>query len=292
MEFTSKVVLPIALALLMFALGMELTLQDFRRVAMERRPALTGLASLLLGVPLLGLLLATHAKLPPALALGLFMVSTCPGGTFSNLLTLYGKGDLPLSISMTAIGSLLYVVTAPLWVGAGVTATLGTHAQIHLSHLTSFEDLTRIVVLPVAAGMLARRHIADRLRTRIERVLRDGAALAIVAIFLFIFWRTRPALNGHALVAVLILNMCTVFLGWGAARLARLPRAAVTSIVCEHAVRQEGTGIYIVTAMLGIPTAAIPLILNSFVGLALGSSYVLLQIWRQKERGMRRWCRE
>jgi BASS family bile acid:Na+ symporter len=280
MDFASNILLPIALAVLMFAIGLALTPSDFRRVVVERRAVVVGLGTLLAIVPLLGLLIASATRLEPPVAMGLFMVSTCPGGTFSNLLTVYGKGDLPLSITMTALGSLLYVVTAPLWVSLGLSVFVGAQTHIHLSHATAFFELSRIIVLPVAAGMIARRWLNASARTRIERLLRDGAAAVIVTIFLFIFWRIRAALDVRALPPVLILNVCTVLLGWGVARAARVARPAVTSIVCEHAVRQEGTAIYIATALLALPTAALPLLLNSVVGLAIGSSFIAFQAWR------------
>src|SRR5690606_3848730 len=110
------VFLPLALAIIMFSLGLGLTLADFRRVLLQPKAFAVGAASQLLLIPVVAYVLAVIFNLPPELAIGVMILSLCPGGVTSNVLTKYGKGDLALSISLTGIISLVAVVTVPFMV--------------------------------------------------------------------------------------------------------------------------------------------------------------------------------
>src|SRR5690606_24137663 len=116
MDVLITVFLPLALAVIMFSLGLGLTLADFKRVLLQPKAFAVGAASQLLLIPLVAYALAVIFNLPPELAVGVMILSLCPGGVTSNVLTKYGKGDLALSISLTGIISLVAVVTVPFMV--------------------------------------------------------------------------------------------------------------------------------------------------------------------------------
>lgn len=267
--------LPIGLGLVMFSMGLSLTGDDFVRVVREPRPILAGLASLLLGVPLLGLAVARFAPVAPALAFGLFMIATCPGGTFSNLLTSYGKGDIALSITMTACGCLIYVFSAPYWVDVGLFTFAQAGRPIHLNRLGTIVELGRIIVAPTIIGMVMRTWITEMLRERLETIVKNSAAILVVSIFIYLLWRTREQLDPRVVPWVLALNLLTVLLGWSVSRMAGLSGNQTISVVCEHAVRQEGTAIFLVSSVLLLPAAAIPLTINSFIGFGVGVTFIL-----------------
>lgn len=273
--FITRVALPVGLGAVMFAMGLSLIPADFARVVRQPRPIIAGLASLLVAVPLLGLAVGHLSPVAAPLAFGLFMIATCPGGTFSNLLTSYGGGDLALSITMTACGCLIYVFTAPFWVDLGLLVFDHGARHVSLDRLTTIVELGRIIVAPVIAGMVLRPWLGERARTVLESVTKNAAAIVVVSIFAWLLWKMRATFDPHVVPWVVILNLLTVLLGWMAARLAGLATRAQISVVCEHAVRQEGTAIFIVTSMLGIPAAAIPLTVNSFVGFGVGVLFIL-----------------
>lgn len=275
MEIVTGIALPIFLGLVMLAMGLSLTVTDFVRVFTDPRPIIVGLLSLLVVVPLLGLLVASNANVSSGLALGIFLIATCPGGTFSNLLTSYGRGDVALSISMTAIGSLVYVFLAPFWTDLGMKQLLGSAQQASLPRLQTFIELVEILVLPTVAGMVLRARLRREVHERLASLVKAVAAPAVVGIFVYIFIETRESLDWNVLPAVVGLNLATVGTGWLATRFVpAISERQRTAVVCEHAVRQEGTAIYLATSALLIPEAALPLMLNSFVGFGVGVAFI------------------
>ena len=114
MGIVTEVILPMALAFIMFSLGLGLTLDDFARVVKQPRDFLVGAVSQIAILPIVAFLLATLWPLPPEIALGVMIIAAAPGGVTSNLLTSFARGDVALSISLTAVISLLSVITIPL----------------------------------------------------------------------------------------------------------------------------------------------------------------------------------
>ena len=117
MGIVTEIILPLAMAFIMFALGLGLTLADFTRVAKMPRDFIIGLASQLILLPLIALLLIGLWNLPAELALGVMIIAAAPGGVTSNILTSFAKGDVALSISLTAIISLISVISIPIIIG-------------------------------------------------------------------------------------------------------------------------------------------------------------------------------
>jgi len=110
----TKVVLPLALFVIMLGMGLALKLADFKRVTKQPKAFVVGLSAQMILLPLLGFALATWLALPPELAVGFMLLALCPGGTTSNLYTYLAKGDLALSISLTAVASLITPFSVPL----------------------------------------------------------------------------------------------------------------------------------------------------------------------------------
>ena len=113
MGYVTNIVLPIALAFIMFSLGLGLTVKDFTRLVYQPKDFTVGLIMQIIILPLVGLGIVTIWPLQPEIALGVMIIAAAPGGVTSNLLTSYGRGDVALSISLTAIVSLLSVITIP-----------------------------------------------------------------------------------------------------------------------------------------------------------------------------------
>jgi BASS family bile acid:Na+ symporter len=276
MNLVYDIALPVSLAAMMFSLGLALEVADFVRVFRYPKALLVALASLLVVVPALGIAVAHMAATRPVLAVGIFLISTCPGGTLSNLLTFWGRGDLALSISMTALGSVIYVLLAPVWIALGYAVFMHGSQNVALSSFETVVSVGRIALLPVALGMAARAYL-PRLRTAIETALRNTAAATVIAIFLLIMWQERHTLLdaiGLAWPAVVVLNISMVATGYLMARTFRVVEAQRTAIVCEHAVRQEGLAIFIAASLLSQPAMALPLILNSATGFVVGMAYL------------------
>ncbi|MCG8355790.1 MAG: bile acid:sodium symporter, partial [Kiloniellales bacterium] len=153
----TDVVLPIALAFIMFALGLGLTVDDFARVAKQPRDFIVGALSQIVLLPVVAFLLVAVWPLPPELALGVMIIAAAPGGVTSNLLTAFARGDVALSISLTAVVSLLSVVTIPIVVVLAYSQFVGGDMGGQVSVAKTALSVFAIVTVPVLFGLWLRR---------------------------------------------------------------------------------------------------------------------------------------
>ena len=170
MGIVTDVVLPLALAFIMFALGLGLTFGDFARVAKQPRDFLVGAASQIILLPVVAFALVSIWPLQPELALGVMIIAAAPGGVTSNLLTAYARGDVALSISLTAVISLLSVVTIPIVVVLSYAYLMddgGKEVSVAQTAISVFV----IVTVPVVIGLLVRR-FAEGFALRFEPIAR------------------------------------------------------------------------------------------------------------------------
>lgn len=271
-----QIILPLLLALLMFGLGMSLSTQDFKRVSARKHAVIAALASILLVMPLIALGVGELFALNSTLAMGLVLLAVCPGGMFSNLVTHTARGDLALSMTLTVLTSLLYVVVAPSIISMAALLLSDPSAPISLSFSEVLAKVGAVVLLPVGAGMLLRRK-APRWCNRAEPIVRWVSTIFVVSVFIALAIDQLDVfvVNGPRVVsAVIVLNL----LGWAAAGLlARFLQLSVPETIAvgvEHSIRQEGTGIFIAASLLGRPEMTVPLLLNSGVGLLVSSIVV------------------
>lgn len=181
MGIVTEVILPMALAFIMFSLGLGLTLDDFARVVKQPRDFLVGAVSQIAILPIVAFLLATLWPLPPEIALGVMIIAAAPGGVTSNLLTSFARGDVALSISLTAVISLLSVITIPFIVVFSynyfLDGTLGDDLSIGKTAVSVFV----IVTVPVLLGMLL-RNLSEKFSIGFEPVAKKISALLFVLV--------------------------------------------------------------------------------------------------------------
>ena len=156
MGYVATIFLPLALAFIMFSLGLALTLQDFIRVARQPKDFCVGLISQVIILPLVGLALVTIWPASPEIALGVMIIAAAPGGVTSHILTSFGRGDVALSISLTAVISLLSVITIPVIVVFAHNHLIGGDPG-SISIISTALSIFLIVTVPVILGLLTRR---------------------------------------------------------------------------------------------------------------------------------------
>lgn len=240
--------LPIALLLIMGSLGLSLTVADFRRVALRPRGVAVGLGNLFLLSPLLAFGVATLLDLDPVLAVGLVLLGSTPGGTTANLMTHLARGDVALSVSMTALSSIAAVATVPLYLGLAVhhfdasvdadVSTLGVALRVLL-----------ITVVPLALGMRVRAR-----RPAWAEANQDRAKVVAIAAFLAViaaataseFDRLLDAFAELAMAA-LTLNLLAMSCSFAIARAARLDLAQCTAVALELGVHNGTVAIAVAT---------------------------------------------
>lgn len=184
MNIVTDVVLPIALAFIMFSLGLGLSISDFARIFIKPKEFFVGFVSQLIILPIVALILVFIWPLSPEIAIGVMILAAAPGGATSNILTSFAKGDVALSISLTAVISILSVITIPLILGISLSL-LGTNlANEGISLMDIALKMFLIVTVPVLIGMLLKKilsafeGISKKISTVLFFLVLLGAVLA------------------------------------------------------------------------------------------------------------------
>ena len=183
MNIVTDIILPIALAFIMFSLGLGLTLADFSRILLKPKEFFVGFFSQILILPIVALILVLIWPLSPEIAIGVMIIAAAPGGATSNILTAFAKGDVALSISLTAVISILSVITIPLVLSSSLSI-LGSNYFSDVSLLDVALRMFIIVTVPVILGMICSnflssfKNIAKNISTVLFFLVLIGAILA------------------------------------------------------------------------------------------------------------------
>jgi len=183
MNFVTDIILPLALAFIMFALGLGLTGGDFLRVVKQPRDFFVGAFSQIILLPVIAFILVKIWPIAPELAIGVMIIAAAPGGVTSNLLTFFARGDVALSISLTAIISLLCVITIPFIVLTSVSLLSDTNINQDISLISMSRDMFLIVTVPVVLGMLFRKFLS-RISLKFEPIARKVSIILFVLVLL------------------------------------------------------------------------------------------------------------
>ncbi len=246
MSIIIDVFLPLSLAFIMFSLGLGLTIDDFKRVAKEPLAFAVGATGQLVILPLVALGLCIGLGLSPELSVGLMILAFSPGGVSSNIMTKFAKGDMALSISLTAVVSVLSILTVPFLVAFTLEGFMGSEAP-PISVQKLGVSVFLLVTVPVLIGM-GIRHAKKSLAETLER----GASPA--ATFLFILmvvgavaseWDTLVANLPTLGPAVVLLNVVMLAVGYGSGVAFNLGPARSSTIAVEVGIQNATLGITI-----------------------------------------------
>jgi BASS family bile acid:Na+ symporter len=274
----TDVVLPIALAFIMFALGLGLTVQDFARVARRPRDFLIGLGAQIVLLPAVAYFLVSIWPLPPALALGVMIIAAAPGGVTSNILTAFARGDVALSISLTAIVSLLSVVTIPIIVVFAHARLMGEAAGEGVSVAAIAISVFAIVTVPVVVGLLT-RHFAQAAAIGLEPAARKVSAGLFVLVLGGAIYQERANIIDYfaqAGLITLVLNVVMMALAYLIARIFASGARQRIAIAMECGL-QNGTLAIAVTGLLfGGGLVTIPAATYSLIMFATALIYIAI----------------
>jgi BASS family bile acid:Na+ symporter len=255
-SFLTTVFLPLALFVIMLGMGLGLTVNDFKQVAVAPKAAILGLVAQLILLPIVGFGLASFFPLTPELAVGVMIIAACPGGATSNLMTYIARGNVALSISLTAISSLITIFTIPLAVNFSMQAFMGEATALHLPFVKTVIQIAVITLIPVSLGMLL-NHYVPPFAASVEKSVKWLSLGFLGLIIAFILFKERAHVLGFFLQVggvALALNVITMALGFAIATLAKLNRPTTTALTIEVGI-QNGT--------LAIAVASAPLFLNN-----------------------------
>lgn len=260
--------LPAALGIIMLGLGLSLSLADFARVAKFPKPVLIGLACQLLLLPLACFFLAKLFGLAPALAVGLMLLAASPGGTTANLYSHLAHGDVALNITLTAVNSVIAILTMPLIVNLSLAYFMSADQAIPLQFAKVVQVFV-IVLGPVAIGMWLRSRFPG-FAERMQKPVKIVSALFLLLIILLAVakdWRTfvdyAPAVGGAALA----FNLLSMAVGYCVPRLLKLNLRQAIAIAMEIGIHNGTLAIALALspALLNNPTMAIPAAIYSLI---------------------------
>ena len=250
----------LALAFIMLALGLGLTFDDFVRVAHRPRDFAVGAMSQIIVLPAVAFLLASIWPMAPELALGLMIIAAAPGGVTSNLLTSFGRGDVALSISLTAVISLLSVITVPFVVVFAYGHFISEQAMRDVSVADTAISVFLIVTVPVAAGLFVRRY-AERFALRIEPPARTVSAVLFVLVLAGAIYQELDNLATYyaqAGLATLALNLLMMVIAYLLARWFATGAKQRTAIAIECGLQNGTLAIAIAVLLFGGGLATVP----------------------------------
>ena len=259
MDNLATIILGGALFVIMLGMGLSLKIDDFKRIIFYPKAIFVGLVNQLILLPLIGLVIASYLTSQPEIAVGIMILVACPGGSTSNLISFMAKGDLALSVSLTALSSLITIVTIPFIVMFALDHFMGTGQEIEMNIPSTILQICAIVVLPIVLGMIL-RSVSTPFAERMGRPVRiaSGIVLALIIIGLVVKERANFATYfQQAGLATLLLNVGTMILGYYSAKLFRLRKEAAISIAIESGIQNGTLAITVAVVMLQNTTLAI-----------------------------------
>jgi len=253
---TALLVMNIVIGFIMFGVALDLKIEDFKRTLKTPKPAFIGLACQFLLLPAFTYLLVLIIQPPPSIALGLFLVAACPGGNLSNFLTHFAKGNTPLSISMSAISTVLAIITTPLNTVFWASLYGPTKEIINSFSINAIDMFTTIFLmlgLPLVLGMFVRNKM-PRFAARFNQMMMK---LSIVIFMLFIIIMLANNFSvfikyvGAVVIIVILHNATAIAIGYFASRAFKVAERDRRAIAIEVGIQNSGLGLVLIFNFFG-----------------------------------------
>ncbi len=248
----NSIVIPLCLFLIMMGMGLTLVVNDFKRVVKFPKAVSIGLVNQLIMLPIIGFALANIMPLRPEYAVGVMLLVLCPGGTTSNLFTYLAKGDVALSVTMTAIASVITVFTIPVVLSYSLIHFMGAGSEFQLPVAKTMISLFVITILPISIGMLIKRY-APRAADKSQILVSRFGVIFLALLVVFLGYVQRDIIV-QAFIDVgpvsLILNVVTMALGYFSSKLLGLNLAQRTSITLEVGLQNSTLSIFMALTLL------------------------------------------
>jgi len=267
MEIVTKIA-PIALALVMLGLGLGLKMDDFKRVITNPKDFTIGIICQLILLPIVAYILVLILRLPLEIAVGLMIISAAPGGVTSNVLTKFANGDVALSVTLTAVGSLVSIVSVPFIVFTSANLLGQTNFSTEITMTGIALKMALVVTVPVLIGMII-RHFADNFISSNISIVNKTTGILFLIVFFAIWFEERENIISYIVqagLAVLILNIVMMTLAFYIAKAfaTGIPQRKCISLECGL---QNGTfAVFVATQIFNdvtymVPTAAYALVM-------------------------------
>ena len=243
--------LNLTLAVIMFGVALNITISDFLRIVKNPKSVLIGVLSQFILLPAFTFLLVTIIQPLPSIALGMFLVAACPGGNISNFMTHYAKGNAALSVSLTAISTLLAIVMTPLnfqlWSGLyGPTSNLIN--TISLSPLEMVKVISLLLGVPLILGMLVQNY-SPKFALKTAPIFKIGSILFFIALIILALSKNIDIFKKYihyVFIIVLVHNILALILGYSVASIAGLSKRNRRTLAIETGIQNSGLGLLLI----------------------------------------------
>jgi BASS family bile acid:Na+ symporter len=253
MDKISAIILASSLIIIMLGMGLSLIVDDFKRILIHPKAIVIGLINQLIILPIIGFGVTFLFPMRPEIAIGIMILAACPGGPTSNLLTHLAKGDLALSVSLTAISSFITILTIPFIVNFALIHFLDQSQMIQLNVVETILQIFVIIVIPITIGMLVRKY-KEGFAHKMAKPVRKASGIVMVLVIVGILIKERAHFVSYfqqAGAASLVLNIVSMFIGYYSARLFKIADKSAISISIESGIQNGTLAITIAVVLLG-----------------------------------------
>ena len=274
--FINSQVIPWVLRLVMIGLGLSLTPADFKRVVTLPKAVSIGLTAQLIGVPLCAFVLGYLFNAPSAIAIGLVILAACPSGVTSNAYSFASRADVPLCVTLSAITSVVTVFSIPFLINLALHTFQDQGELASLPVFNMLRDLIGYTLLPLVAGMIIRGTFTAFAEKAVEPIRKSVLWLMVAVLVLGAVSSYQELFSNFASAGALVvtMNVLTMALGFGLARLFRLPTPQVVTITFEVGVQNLALAFAITFTMLKRPDLAVAGLLYAVVMPATALAFI------------------
>ncbi len=255
-SFFSAYLLPLSLSIIMMGMGLSLDQRDFTNIVRYPKPAITGIFSQVIILPIVAFLLFSFTNLDPYVKVGFILITACAGGSATNLITHILQGNLALSVSLTAINSLVILITLPLIVKLGLIIFIGEERSIHLNVINTVINILITIIIPTLIGMSIRNYFYV-FAVRAQKPLKIILPLILFSVFaVMIFFEDENTNNSikdylYLIPWAILLNLISMAVVFFLAKNLRLGGKNNFTISIEVGLKNSIVGIYVAESLIG-----------------------------------------
>ncbi|WP_440874637.1 bile acid:sodium symporter family protein [Thalassotalea sp. PLHSN55] len=283
--FLINIILPASLFIIMLGMGLALRLRDFSLIITRPKAVALGVFAQMVMLPLLAYAVVLLFDLQGALAVGLMILSLCPGGMVSNLYTFLARGDIALSVTLTSVVSIIAPFSVPVLIVFFMQLLMGEGQQVELPVLRTILQLVVITLIPITIGMVInayKRQFAQRAEKYVKRFSMVFLFLIVTSIVI----KNIEQMAGYFMqagVAALTLNLVCMILGYSLAKLAKLNEAQSKTISLEVGLQNGATAIVVALSILNNTEMAIAPTCYSLLMFITGALFVWLLNYKERK---------
>ncbi|MDW3094631.1 MAG: bile acid:sodium symporter family protein [Gammaproteobacteria bacterium] len=274
-DLLTKVILPIALFCIMFGIGISLKPIDFKNIIKSPKVVAIGLCAQILLLPIIAFIIAITFTLSPEISVGLIIIALAPGGATSNMFVYLSKGDVSLSITLTAIASLITPFSIPIFADVSMNYFMGSNTAFSLPIATTIVQLFVITVIPVVLGMLVLSYWKNLAR-KIEPIFKWLSILFLIFIIALIVVKNAgnmASFFAQAGLATIVLNVIALLVGYQLAKFAKLSHPQSITIGFEVGIQNGTLALVVAGTLIGNNVMMIPAVTYSLIMFFSGSIF-------------------